>query len=124
MLYAGLALTVVAADGLDVLPVTVDELQIAVAETYDIIVTPSADTAYTIVAETIDRSGMARATLAPRPGMVAPVPPLRARPLLTMTDMGMGAMGGGGMAGMDHGSMDHDMRDGSIAPQVKMGPGV
>ncbi len=115
----GLALTVVGADGLDVQPVTVDELQIAVAETYDIIVTPTADTAYTIVAETIDRSGMARATLAPRPGMVAPVPPLRARPLLTMTDMGMG-----GMAGMDHGSMDHDMRDGSIAPQVKMGPGV
>ena len=120
----GLALTVVGADGLDVQPVTVDELQIAVAETYDIVVTPTADTAYTIVAETIDRSGMARATLAPRPGMVAPVPPLRARPLLTMTDMGMGAMGGGGMAGMDHGSMDHDMRDGSIAPQVKMGPGV
>ncbi|MGL4542203.1 MAG: multicopper oxidase domain-containing protein, partial [Polymorphobacter sp.] len=117
----GLALTVVGADGLDVQPVTVDELQIAVAETYDIIVTPTADTAYTIVAETIDRSGMARATLAPRPGMVAPVPSLRARPLLTMTDMGMG---GGGMTGMDHGSMQHDMRDGSIAPQVKLGPGV
>ncbi len=115
----GLALTVVAADGLDVAPVTVDELQIAVAETYDIIVTPTADAAYTIVAETIDRSGMARATLAPRAGMAAPVPPLRARPLLTMTDMGMGAM-----AGMDHGNIDHDMRDASLAPQVKLGPGV
>jgi len=114
----GLALTVVQADGQDVAPVTVDELQIAVAETYDLIVTPTADAAFTIVAEAIDRSGMARATLAPRVGMVAAVPPLRARPLSTMADMGMGAM--------DHGGMDHDMsmRNGANAPQVKLGPGV
>lgn len=86
----GLRLQVVQADGLNVVPVSVDELQIAIAETYDLIVTPDADRAYTIVAETNDRSGMARATLAPRPGMVAPVPPLRRRPLATMRDMGMG----------------------------------
>ncbi len=88
----GLALTVVQADGLNVQPVTVDELQIGVAETYDVIVTPE-DRAYTLVGESIDRSGMARATLAPRAGMTAPVPPLRPRPLATMADMAMPGMG-------------------------------
>jgi len=101
----GLPLQVVAADGLDVRPVTVDELQIGVAETYDLIVTPQ-DRAYTLVGESVDRSGMARATLAPRAGMVAAVPALRPRPLATMADMGMGGMGAAGdMAGMDHGAM-------------------
>ncbi|MCU6453727.1 copper resistance system multicopper oxidase [Sphingomonas sp. A2-49] len=104
----GLALDVVAADGLAVRPVTVDELQIGVAETYDVIVTPTGDRAYTLVGESVDRSGMARATLAPRPGMTAAVPPLRARPIATMTDMGMGGMGAAGdMAGMDHAAMGH-----------------
>ncbi len=99
----GLTLTIVQADGLNIRPVTVDEFQIGVAETYDVIVTPSNDRAYTIVGESVDRSGMARATLAPRTGMVAEVPPLRPRPLATMTDMGMG----GGMGGMDHSTMNH-----------------
>jgi CopA family copper-resistance protein len=98
----GLAMTVVQADGMPVRPVTVDEMQVAVAETYDVIVTPTEDRAYTIVGESVDRSGMARATLAPREGMVAPVPPLRRRPLADMKDMGMG-----GMAGMDHAAMGH-----------------
>jgi FtsP/CotA-like multicopper oxidase with cupredoxin domain len=112
----GLILSVVAADGQDVRPVTVDEFQISPGETYDVIVTPAQNRAYTIVAESVDRSGMARATLAPRPGMVAPVPALRERPLLTMRDMGMD------MPGMDMGPMK--MRDGANAPQVKLGPGV
>jgi CopA family copper-resistance protein len=99
----GLKLTIVQADGLNVRPVTVDEFQIAVAETYDAIVQPADDRAYTLVGESIDRSGMARATLAPRAGMAAEVPPLRTRPLATMKDMGMGDMGG--MSGMDHSSM-------------------
>ena len=90
----GLPLTIVAADGLDVKPVTVDELQIGVAETYDVIVTPPGDGAWTIVGESVDRSGMARATIATRPGMSAAVPALRPRPLATMADMGMGGMGG------------------------------
>jgi FtsP/CotA-like multicopper oxidase with cupredoxin domain len=85
-----LPMTVVAADGQNVKPVTVDEFQIGVAETYDVIVTPQ-DRAYTFVSESIDRSGLGRATLAPRAGMSAPVPPLRPRPLLTMKDMGMGS---------------------------------
>jgi CopA family copper-resistance protein len=88
----GLRLTVVQADGLNVRPVAVDELQIAVAETYDVIVTPTEDRAFTLVAEANDRSGMGRATLAPRAGMAAEVPPLRERPLATMKDMGMGDM--------------------------------
>jgi CopA family copper-resistance protein len=98
----GLAMTVVAADGQNVRPVTVDEFQIGVAETYDVVVTPG-DRAYSFVSEAIDRSGLGRATLAPREGMVAPVPPLRPRPLLTMKDMGMdmGAMNHAGMASMD-----------------------
>ncbi|MEH3108020.1 MAG: copper resistance system multicopper oxidase [Sphingomonas fennica] len=87
----GLPLAIVAADGQDVRPVEVDEFQIGPAETYDAIVTP-ADMAYTLVGESIDRSGMARATLAPRPVMAAPVPPLRPRPVATMADMGMGGM--------------------------------
>lgn len=103
---AGLKLTVVAADGQDVEPVTVDEFRIGTAETYDIIVEPKDDRAYTILAQAMDRSGYARGTLAPRAGMQAEIPPLDPRPLLTMSDMGM-AHGGGGMRGMDHGAMDN-----------------
>jgi len=112
----GLEMQVVAADGQDVRPVTVDEFQMSPGETYDVIVTPAEDRAFTIVGETVDRSGMAVATLAPRAGMRAPVPPLRPRPLLTMKDMGME------MEGMD--MSGHSMRDGANAPQVKLGPGV
>ncbi len=85
----GLPLTVVQADGQNVRPVTVDEFQIAVAETYDVIVQPHEERAYTLFAESMDRSGYARGTLAPRMGMSAPVPALRERPLRTMVDMGM-----------------------------------
>ncbi len=132
----GLTMTVVQADGVAVRPVAVDEFQIAVAETYDVIVTPTTDEAFTIVGEAVDRSGMARATLAPREGMVAAVPALRKRPVASMKDMGMdmGAMNtmapsDDTMAGMDHAAMGHDMgsmkmRDPDNAPQVKMGPGV
>ena len=113
----GLKMTVVAADGQDVRAVEVDEFQIGNAETYDVIVQPTEDKAFTIVSEAVDRSGMGRATLAPRAGMTAPVPPLRSRPLATMKDMGMDMssmkgmnMGGSGaMAGMDHGAAGHDM---------------
>jgi CopA family copper-resistance protein len=85
----GLPMQVVQADGLDVRPVETDEFQIGTAETYDVVVQPEGDRAYTVVAESIDRSGLGAATLAPRPGMTAEVPALRERPLLTMTDMGM-----------------------------------
>jgi CopA family copper-resistance protein len=138
----GLPMIVVAADGQNVQPIETDEFQIGIAETYDVIVQPPTDQAYGLIAESIDRSGQVRATLAPRLGMAAPIPEIRKRPLLTMKDMGMGGMdmsGGSGMAGgdasgVDHAAMGHDMsatdhgsmkmRDPSVAPQVKMGPGV
>jgi FtsP/CotA-like multicopper oxidase with cupredoxin domain len=97
----GLAMTVVQADGQDVEAVETDELQIAIAETCDVIVTPTDSGPYGFVAEAIDRSGLCRATLATQAGAVAPVPSLRERPLLTMKDMGMG-----GHAGMDHAGME------------------
>ncbi|WP_369052992.1 copper resistance system multicopper oxidase [Burkholderia gladioli] len=105
----GLGMTVVAADGQDVEPVGVDEFRIAVAETYDVVVEPGSAEAYTIFAQSMDRSGYARATLARREGLAAPVPALDPRPLLTMADMGMdhGAMAGmspDAMQGMDHGA--------------------
>ena len=106
----GLKMTVVAADGLHVKPVTVDELRIAVAETYDVIVEPAAD-AYTLFAQAMDRTGYARGTLAARAGLSAPVPALDPRPLVTMDDMGMG--------GMDHGSMDMSAMDHA---SMNMGP--
>ncbi|MDF1733606.1 MAG: copper resistance system multicopper oxidase, partial [Minwuia sp.] len=96
----GLKLTVVQADGNDVQPVVVDEFRIAVAETYDVIVQPTEDRAYTIYGESMGRTAFARGTLAPREGMAAEVPDLREPPLLTMGDMA-------GHGGMDHGSMDH-----------------
>jgi len=146
----GVKFWVVGADGQNVRPVEVEEFQIGTAETYDIVVEPTGE-ARTIVAESMDRSGMAVATLASRPGARADVPPLRDPPLLTMADMGMnhgsGGMnhGGSDMAGMDHSAMGHDMlsqdaaaepmggmdmsgmnmRDTSkLPPDVKVGPGI
>lgn len=100
----GLKLTVVAADGQDVEPVTVDEFRIGTAETYDIIVEPKDDRAYTIFAQSMDRSGYARGTLSPHAGAQAEIPPLDPRALLTMSDMGM-SHGTGGTHGMSHGPM-------------------
>lgn len=101
----GLKMTVVAADGQHVKPVSVDEFRIAVAETYDVIVEPASAEAYTIFAQSMDRTGYARGTLALREGLSAPVPATDPRPLLTMDDMGMGGMDHGSMAGMDHSKM-------------------
>ncbi|MBI2779962.1 MAG: copper resistance system multicopper oxidase [Gammaproteobacteria bacterium] len=114
----GLKMTVVQADGQNVEPVTVDELRIGVSETYDVIVMPR-DEAYTIFAQSMDRTGFARGTLAPRAGMTAAVPaPDKPEPL-TMGDM-MGAMQGAqvpretGMAGAA------DMGDGGMAGMAGM----
>ena len=101
----GARMSVVSADGQDVRPVEVDEFQIGTAETYDIVVEPTAE-AHAVVAESMGRSGMALAMLTTRPGLRAPVPDLRPNPLLTMEDMGMNH-GAGGMEGMDHGAIDH-----------------
>jgi CopA family copper-resistance protein len=111
----GLPLSVVQADGNDVEPISVDEFRIGAAETYDVIVTPPDESAYTIFAQAQDRSGYARGTLAPRAGMVAAVPPRDPQPLRTMTDMGMN------MSGMDMSKMD--MSNMSAEDMAKM-PGM
>ncbi|UVE16184.1 copper resistance system multicopper oxidase [Pseudomonas sp. LS44] len=133
----GLSMTVVQADGNDVQPVTVDQLRIAVAETYDVIVQPKEDKAYTLFAESMDRRGYARATLAPRAGMQAEVPKLREPRLLNMADMGashagmthegmghgdMAGMNHDQMAGMDHAAMGHAMPVGN--PDYAAGSGI
>ncbi|MBI3344035.1 MAG: copper resistance system multicopper oxidase [Gammaproteobacteria bacterium] len=105
----GLKMTVVQVDGQNVQPVTVDEFRTGVAETYDVIVEPREDRAYTVFAETMDRSGYARGTLTAREGLTAPIPERRPRPLRTMADMGMGNMEGMDMSGMGAASMQHDM---------------
>lgn len=109
----GLKMTVVAADGQYIQPVTVDEFRIGVAETYDVIVEPQADVAYTIFAQAMDRTGYARGTLTPDPGLTAPVPDMDPAPILTHADMGMGMAMSAGMehdhAAMDHSQMDHDV---------------
>lgn len=102
----GLKMTVVAADGQHVKPVSVDEFRVAVAETYDVIVEPDSAQAYTVFAQSMDRTGYARGTLAVQEGLSAPVPSPDPRPLIAMGDMGMDH---GSMAGMDHGSMQGGM---------------
>ncbi|WP_204101982.1 MULTISPECIES: copper resistance system multicopper oxidase [Spirulina sp. CCY15215] len=103
----GLKMTVVQADGQNVQPVTVDEFRISVAETYDVIVEPQQEKAYTIFAETMDRSGYALGTLAINQGMNAPIPQRRERQIRSMADMGMDH----DMPGMNHDmpGMNHDM---------------
>lgn len=136
----GLAMTVVQADGLNVEPVDIDEFQIGTAETYDVIVQPKTNRAFTLMAESNDRSGFARATLAPRSGMAAPVPALRPRPTLTMKDMAMDhaahntddqSHSEGGHSQMDHSAMNHAAMDHSKQENASeqahnhaMGPGV
>jgi len=102
----GLKMKVVAADGQNIEPVSIDEFRIAVAETYDVVVEPSADSAYTIFAQSIDRTGYARGLLSPDADWTAEVPKTDPPPLLGHRDMGMGGMGG-----MEHdmSSMNHDM---------------
>jgi len=120
----GLKMTVVQADGQNIQPVVVEEFRIGVAETYDVIVEAVEDHAYTIFAETIDRSGYARGTLAPRLGMSAEIPVRRPRPLRTMADMGM-SMEGHGHAKTDtkpemkRHSHDNDMTMPGPAPSSK-----
>tara|TARA_A200000113_G_scaffold214189_1_gene217246 strand:- start:4641 stop:6245 length:1605 start_codon:yes stop_codon:yes gene_type:complete len=90
----GLKMNVLQSDGQNTEPLKVDEFRFAPAETYDVVVTPQDDKAYTIVAEPIDRTGFALGTLAPREGMKGEVPEQRERALLTMGDMGMHDMDG------------------------------
>lgn len=117
----GLQLTVVAADGQDIEPVTVEEFRLAPGEVLDVIVRPAADAAYTIFAQSMDRSGFARGTLSAHEGLVAQVPAVDPRPLLAMTDMGMSMAGMKDMPGMkDMAGMDSH----TMAPPAAYGAGV
>ena len=128
----GLKLTVVAVDGQNVEPVEVDELRLAVAETYDVIVTPDgSQQAWTLFAQAMDRSGYARGTLAVREGLSAPVPQPDPRPVLSMADMGHGDHGahtastahaghGGTAPAMDHSAMNHGGMDHSAMNHAGM----
>jgi len=142
----GLPMTIVAADWLNVRPLEIDEFQMGVAETYDVIIEPKEAKPYAFVAESLDRAGQVVATFGPRPGMRASIPFLREKPLLTMKDMGMDHssmnMSGGDMEGMDHSTMDHSAMDMSgdmadmdhskmnmgprevLEKKIKRGPGV
>lgn len=111
----GLMMTVVQVDGQNIQPIVVDEFRIGVAETYDVIVEPVEDRAYTIFAETMDRSGYARGTLAPQTGMAAAIPDRRRRPLRTMEDMGLS------MAGMDMGARTESHGDMPVPEMERAG---
>lgn len=135
-----LKMTVVASDGQYVEPVTVDEIRMGVAETYDVLVEPHDDRAYTIFAQAIDRSGFARGTLTPDPSLTADTPAMDPAPILTHGDMGMamdhsmhgmshgkedmGGMkcGAAMMSGMEHGQ--HDMSSMQSMPKNQMGTGT
>lgn len=115
----GLRMKVVQADGQDVEAVEVDELQIAVAETYDVIVEPHAGMAHTIFAQAMDRSGYARGTLAEREGATAAIPPMDPRPLRTMADMGMAGHAGHGAMAEAPPAMEHAGHEGHAMPTAQ-----
>jgi CopA family copper-resistance protein len=102
----GLRMRVIAADSQDVEPISIDEFRLGVAETLDVLVEPSADRAYTLFAQAIDRSGYARGTLTPDPSLQAPVPAMDPLPILTHTDMAMQMSGGHDMGAMGHGGQE------------------
>src|SRR5690554_6422432 len=106
----GLKMTVVASDGQNIQPVTVDEFRMGVAETYDVIVEPEVGKAYCLYAQNIDRTGFVAGTLTSDASLVAAIPEMDPAPILGHGDMGMdhGAMDHGSM---DHGSMDHGAMD-------------
>ena len=106
----GLRMTVVAADGQYVHPVTIEEFRIAAAETIDVIVEPSGQDAFTIFAQDMGRTGYVSGTLAVREGLRAPIPAVDPRPILSMADMGHG--------GMDHAAMGHSA---DPSPQAMQG---
>ena len=119
----GLEMDVVMVDGKAVRPVPVHEFRIGVAETYDVLVRPTQDKPFTLFAESLDRSGYARGTLSPEPGLEAEIPQLRQRPVRKLDDIGMGMMldmGQGNMqhGEMGHGSMGHGMKSTKTDPRI------
>lgn len=124
----GVRMTVVAADGQYVQPVSVDEFRIGNAETYDVLVTPH-EGAHTIFAQAMDRSGYACGTLTSHADLQAEIPALDAPPVLTHIDMGMahGDHSAHGAANADHHAhathRHHGLRQGSNADIAPAGHG-
>jgi CopA family copper-resistance protein len=119
----GLKMTVVEVDGQYVHPLTVDEIRIATAETFDVIVEPAGQDAFTIFAQDSARTGYVSGTLAVREGLRAPVPAVDPRPLLTMADMGHG--GHGAHAGLAAPAADpHAGHGAAPAPDPHAGHGA
>jgi len=83
-----LKMMVVATDGNNIEPVSVDEFRMGVAETYDVIVEPKDKKAYAIFAQSFDRSGYAIGSLTSN-STIASTPPMDEVPRLTHVDMGM-----------------------------------
>ena len=122
----GLKMTVVAADGQDIHPISVDDFRIGAAETVDVIVDMHHEAPHAIFAQAIDRSGYAIGHLTPAAGVHAEVPSMDPVPRLTHIDMGMGhhdhTRHGTGPAGSDHAShtteatQDHSEHAGHTMP--------
>jgi CopA family copper-resistance protein len=119
----GLKMTVVASDGQNIQPVSVDEFRIGVAETYDVVIEPEVDNAYCIFAQSIDRTGFTVGNLTSDASLHAPIPPMDPRPVLGHSDMGMD-MSGMDMNGMDHSKMDMGAGDMSGIDHSKMDMGA
>lgn len=115
--YAGGEMTVVAADGVDVVPFTVDRLRIAIAETFDVIVTAPTEGAYEFRATAEDGTGYSSVILGS--GQVIPAADIP-KPNPFLMDHSMhgdtehadhSSMDHGGMNNgqMNHAAMGHDM---------------
>ena len=118
----GLKMSVVASDGQNIQPVSVDEFRIGVAETYDVVIEPEVDNAYCIFAQSIDRTGFTVGNLTSDASLHAPIPPMDPRPVLGHSDMGMD-MSDMDMSGMDHSKMDIGAGDMSGMDHSKMAMG-
>ncbi|WP_392341668.1 copper resistance system multicopper oxidase [uncultured Shewanella sp.] len=119
----GLKMSVVASDGQNIQPVSVDEFRIGVAETYDVVIEPEVDNAYCIFAQSIDRTGFTVGNLTSDASLHAPIPPMDPRPVLGHSDMGMD-MSDMDMSGMDHSKMDMGAGDMSGMDHSKMAMGA
>ncbi len=98
--FSGGPMTIIATDGVDIVPIKVKRLRLAVAETYDVLVTLPMDMAYELRATSEDGTGFASAWLGEGHKMPAPDIP---RPNLYLSGHDMMDM-----ANMNN-DMDHDM---------------
>lgn len=115
--FAGGSMQVVAADGMDVEPVETGVLRIAVAETYDVIVTLPEDRAYELRATAMDGSGYTSFFIGKGTRISAPDRP---KPDLFMTDHSAHGQHAGHGASMPAGHDHHAMVHGSLPPDAPL----